>query len=165
MKIRQVIHKDAEKLEKLIKQVESESDFMLMNPGERKTTVEQFKKQMDHFDKQENAVIFGAELDAQLIGYLMAIGGSVERTKHSAFIVVGILKEYRGKGIGTKLFERLDDWAREVGLVRLELTVVTKNEAGLSLYTKSGFEIEGLKRRSLSIDGLFYDEHYMSKLL
>jgi len=45
------------------------------------------------------------------------------------------------------------------------LTVVTQNKAGLSLYKKMGFEIEGTKRDSLFIDGKYVDEYYMSKLL
>jgi RimJ/RimL family protein N-acetyltransferase len=48
---------------------------------------------------------------------------------------------------------------------RLELTVVTENQAGLQLYKKMGFEIEGTKRQSLYIDGKFVDEYYMSKLV
>ena len=48
---------------------------------------------------------------------------------------------------------------------RLELSVVTHNEAGLRLYKKMGFKIEGTKRHSLLIDGEFVDEYYMSKLL
>ncbi|MDQ6601040.1 GNAT family N-acetyltransferase [Bacillus salipaludis] len=38
---------------------------------------------------------------------MIAIGGSVKRTKHSAYLVIGILEEYRGQGIGTALFQVL----------------------------------------------------------
>ncbi|GAE36015.1 acetyltransferase [Halalkalibacter akibai JCM 9157] len=48
---------------------------------------------------------------------------------------------------------------------RLELTVVTRNEIGISLYQKMGFEIEGRKRDSLLINSEYVDEYYMSKLL
>ncbi|MFC4403808.1 GNAT family N-acetyltransferase [Gracilibacillus xinjiangensis] len=61
--------------------------------------------------------------------------------------------------------QKLEQWASKHNLRRLELTVVTGNEAGLSLYKKMGFEIEGTKRDSLFIDGEYLDEYYLSKLL
>ncbi len=42
---------------------------------------------------------------------------------------------------------------------------MTYNTAGIALYKKMGFEIEGTKRNSLFIDGKYVDEYYMSKLL
>ena len=115
--------------------------------------------------QQKNSIIFVAENDRELVGYLFAIGGNTKRTQHSTYIVIGILERYRGKGIGTVLFQQLEEWAKKSQISRLELTVVTKNEAGVALYRKSGFEIDGTKRNSLMIDGIFYDEYYMSKLL
>jgi RimJ/RimL family protein N-acetyltransferase len=156
---------DAENLVRLIKQVEEESEFMLMEAGERQITPEQQRQRIETFEKSENSAIFVAEDGNQLAGYLFAIGGTARRVKHSVYIVIGILKNYRGQGIGTKLFEKLDSWAIEHKIHRLELTVVTRNEAGLALYKKMGFEIEGTKRHSLRIDGEFVDEFYMAKLL
>lgn len=73
--------------------------------------------------------------------------------------------DFRGEGIGTLLFEELERWAAKHHLHRLELTVVTRNEAGVSLYEKMGFELEGIKRDSLLINGEFLDEYYMAKIL
>lgn len=100
-----------------------------------------------------------------MIGYLIAIGGSAKRSKHTAYIVADILSQYRGQGIGTALFKHLENWAKKHSISRLELTVVAENEAGVALYKKSGFEIEGIKRNSLLIDGVYHDEYYMAKLL
>ena len=151
---------------KFIKKVESESEFMLLEPGERKIVEEEQKKRIELMRKSYNSTIFIAEEDKQLIGYLIVMGGNAERNKHSVYLVIGILAVYRGRGIGTKLFEQLEKWAKkEQNVHRLELTVLTQNQAGLQLYKKMGFEIEGTKRQSLYIDGKFVDEYYMSKLL
>ncbi|MGJ7913089.1 N-acetyltransferase family protein [Neobacillus sp. LXY-1] len=166
MLIREIQPLDAENLICLIKQVEAEAKFMLMESGERKTTTEQQRKQLEHIKQQSNSTIFVAEQEkGKLVGYLIAIGGSVNRTKHSAYLVIGILEEYSGRGIGTSLFQQLEKWAINSNISRLELTVVTQNEAGVALYKKSGFEIEGIKRNSLVIDDEFYNEYFMSKLL
>jgi RimJ/RimL family protein N-acetyltransferase len=165
MKIREINMDDAEIFTYLIQGVEADADFMLMGPGERTTTPEQHRKHIERLTSQRNSTIFVAEKEGKLVGYLMAIGGSVVRTQHSAYLVVGILKDYRGKGIGTLLFQGLEKWATKHNISRLELTVVTQNSTAVALYKKSGFEIEGTKRHSLIIDGCPYDEYYMSKLL
>ncbi|WP_311381024.1 GNAT family N-acetyltransferase [Bacillus sp. ISL-57] len=117
-------------------------------------------------DKESNSTVLVAEQEGrQLVGYLAVIGGDTRRTKHSAYLVIGILKEYTGRGIGTKLFQRLEEWAITHNILRLELTVVTQNEAGVSLYNKMGFEIEGIKGKSLMIDDTLFDQYFMSKLL
>ncbi|WP_243292152.1 GNAT family N-acetyltransferase [Bacillus sp. FJAT-47783] len=166
MLIREIKAEDAENFINLIKQVESEAKFLLMEAGERKTTPEQQRIQIERLAQQSNSTILIAEQDeGKLVGYLIANGGKVKRTKHSVYLVIGILEEYRGQGIGTALFQRLEEWAINHHITRLELTVVTQNDAALALYKKSGFEIEGTKRNSLMIDGRPYNEYYMSKLL
>ena len=165
MLIREIRVDDSENLINLIKEVESAADFMLMGPGERKTTPAQLRKQIEGLKQRENSTILVAEVEEKLAGYLFAIGGSVKKNKHSAYIVIGLLEVHRGKGIGTALFEFVENWARPHAVSRLELTVVTENAAGIALYKKSGFEVEGTKRNSLLINGVFYNEFYMSKLI
>lgn len=165
MLIRKVKIEDAEKLINLIKEVEATSDFMLMEAGERKTTPEQQAKHLERIANQPNATILVAEKDNKLIGYMFVLGGTAQKTKHAAYIVIGILNDYRGQGVGTALFKHAEEWAKSQHITRLELTAVTENAAGVALYKKSGFEIEGVKRNSLKINGNYVDEYYMSKLL
>ncbi|MBU8917781.1 GNAT family N-acetyltransferase [Bacillus sp. FJAT-29953] len=165
MVIREIEVNEAENLASLIQQVEAESAFMLMEAGERRTTAEQHRKRIESMKTSENSTILVAENSGTLVGYMFVIGGTARRTKHSVYLVVGILKDYRGQGIVTKLFERLNQWAVRHKIHRLELTVVTRNEVGVALYKKMGFEIEGTKKRSLLIAGEFVDEYYMAKLL
>ncbi|MGE7763256.1 N-acetyltransferase family protein [Peribacillus sp. NPDC097895] len=165
MLIREIKPEDAESFDLLMKQVETEADFMLMEPGERKGSPEQQRKWLERVDKESNSTVLVAEQGGQLVGYLAVIGGDTRRTNHSAYLVIGILKEYTGRGIGTTLFQRLEEWAVIHNILRLELTVVIQNEAGVSLYKKMGFEIEGIKRNSLVINDTLFDQYFMSKLL
>lgn len=164
MVIREV-NNDAEGLVRLIKQVESDSQYMLFEAGERNIEPDQQVKRIEAMKKDGKSTIFVAEEKDELIGHLIVMGGNAIRNKHSVYLVIGILSHYRGLGVGTKLFEELEKWAMVHQIHRLELSVVTHNEAGLRLYKKMGFKIEGTKRHSLLIDGEFVDEYYMSKLL
>lgn len=96
---------------------------------------------------------------------MSAQGGEFRRNKHKAYIVVGVLREYAGKGVETSLFTHTEKWAREIGVRRLELTVMVHNEAGLALYKKVGFTIEGTARDSMLVDGKYVDEYCMAKIL
>ncbi|GGC77090.1 GCN5 family N-acetyltransferase [Thalassobacillus devorans] len=165
MIVREIKVTDAKGLSILTKQVEDSSDYMLWEPEERIINRERQLKMIKSVQEKENSTILIAENCGALVGYLLAFGGSAKRNNHSAYIVIGISKDYRGQGIGTKLFRKLEEWAANHNIHRLELTTVTKNEAGLSLYKKMGFEIEGTKRHSLFINGKWIDEYFMAKLL
>ncbi|PIC66167.1 GNAT family N-acetyltransferase [Sporosarcina sp. P21c] len=166
MILREIENSDAEKLSNLIQQVESSSEYMLWEAGEREIEIERQKKMIERMKDSNNSTIFVAEnRNNELVGYLFAIGGDAKRNKHSAYIVVGISENYRGQGVGSKLFKELEQWATQHGIHRLELTVVTRNQAGLALYKKMGFEVEGTKRHSLFINDEFVDEYYMSKII
>lgn len=164
MIIRQALPNDAESLVHLIKEVE-ESNFMLFEPGERKATPEQFRKRMESMEADNTSAHFVAEENGNLVGYLFVIGGNPIRARHSVNIVAGVSESYRGKGVGTKLFQELHHWAVEKDIHRLQLTVMEHNHAAIQLYTKMGFEKEGVKRNSLFVDGKYVNEIYMGKLL
>lgn len=141
MEIREVQVDDAKRLADLIVKVESESSFMLFESGERKVNPESQRKRIESIRQEKNSEIFVAQENDSLVGYLFAIGGQANRTKFSAYIVIGILNQYRGLGLGTKLFQRVEEWARKLNMRRLELTVLTHNEAGLGLYKKWGSKL------------------------
>ena len=164
MYIRTAESDDAKQLVKLIKQIEN-SNFMLFEPGERKTTVDQQRKRIEAMSGEKTSTILVAEENGLLVGYLFAMGGNPVRVKHAVYLAIGVAESSRGQGVGAKLFAKLEEWAKERTIHRLELTVMVHNKAAIALYEKMGFEIEGTKRHSLFVDGNYVDEYYMSKLL
>lgn len=57
--------------------------------------------------------------------------------------------------------ELADNW---LGLKCIELNVYTDNAAGVHLYQKFGFVIEGTARRFAVRGGDWVDAHYMARL-
>ncbi|WP_242227071.1 GNAT family N-acetyltransferase [Bacillus cereus group sp. BfR-BA-01315] len=163
--IREIRVEDAAAFLQLGKQLDEETTFMLLEPGERNTTVEQQTQMIQRFVEDHNSTIFVAVDGEQLVGFILANGGNVQRKKHAAAIVIGILQEYGGKGIGTTLFKEVEKWARLHDVWRLELTVMAHNTRAQALYKKAGFEQEGVKKVSLIVEGERVDEYYMAKLL
>jgi RimJ/RimL family protein N-acetyltransferase len=155
---------DAEALLNMLKQLDCETKNMMYEPGERRTSIEEMKYNIANINAS-NSLMLIAEDKETVVGFLSADRGFANRIKHSAYIVIGILKSYRGKKIGTNLLEELVNWALDNEITRLELTVLTHNEGAISLYKDMGFKIEGVKEKSLIIDGKYFDEYYMAKLL
>lgn len=155
---------EAECFWNLMNQLDYETKYMLYEPRERIKNLPRIESLIQNSLEGDDFLIV-AEAESKLVGYISAQKGAVNRIAHSAYIVVGILQEYRGMGIGTEFFRRLDVWAQEKHITRLELTVICENEVAKHLYEKSGFEIEGVKRNSVLVDGKYMDEFYMAKLL
>lgn len=155
---------DAEGIVSVMKSAE-ESGNMLYDPGEREVDPESFAKFIDAINENEKSVIFVAVENGKVLGYLIAQNEKPKRIAHRAYIVVGVHRDSRGKGIGKALFAHMMEWAKKVKLHRIDLTVIAENDAAVALYRKMGFEIEGIKRDSLLIDDEYVDEFYMSKLL
>lgn len=165
MLIRKVRLEDAEGLAKLINQVEEETDFMLYGAGERQMNQDIAAKMIGAFSAQRNSAIFVAEMGNELAGYLLLIGGASPRNRHAASLVIGILQNASGQGLGSDMMASAFQWAKEAGLSRIELTVMQHNERAQRLYRKVGFEQEGVKRNSLLVHGEYVDELIMAKLL
>lgn len=164
MIIRKVEPKDSEKFLNMLKQLDNETNNMMFEPGERKTTIAEMESNIRN-TVNSNSLTLVAEENGAIIGFLSAERGFANRIKHSAYIVIGILKDYRGKKVGGKLFEEMEKWALESNITRLELTVMTHNEGAIHLYQKMGFKIEGTKEKLLIVNGEYIDEYYMGKIL
>jgi ribosomal protein S18 acetylase RimI-like enzyme len=76
---------------------------------------------------------------------------------HRGVFGVGLLPQFRGQGIGTKLTQSALAAARAYGLHRVELTVREHNAGAIELYKKAGFEIEGVQRDAILVDGVYED--------
>ena len=59
----------------------------------------------------------------------------------------------------------MEKWARSEGIIRLELTVECPNIAARVLYEKNGFVVEGIRSKSMKVNGEFVDEFYMSRII
>jgi len=163
IKIRSIQISDASKFANMQSELDKETKFMMLEPEERRIDIKQTGKMIEDIHKN-NDFLFIAEADNEIVGFISAICGTPNRIKHCAYIVIGIKQSHQGCGIGGKLFNELDRWAKDRKLKRLELTVMTHNTIAKALYEKHGFVVEGIKKASMCIDGEYIDEYYMGKV-
>ncbi len=148
---------------KMLVALDAQTSFMLFEPGERPLAEERLKKWLTPAESDGLRLV--VETDGAIVGFLSGGRGAQRRIRHSVYIVVGLLDGHRGRGLGTRLFEALDTWAAAHGIVRQELTVMVHNAAGIALYEKMGYRREGVKRKAVLIDGVYWDEYYMGKVM
>ncbi|MEF1331054.1 GNAT family N-acetyltransferase [Vibrio sp. M260121] len=165
MQIREVRASDAQSVLDLMYQLDRESKFMMLEEGERTTTLEQQVKILESFSESTSKAMFVISGENEIYGFAAGIGNTANRNRHSMYCVMGIKQSASGNGYGKQLLEYLETWAVGEEFTRLELTVMCHNDRAFNLYRKHGFEVEGTKRNSLKVDGQYVDEFYMSKLL
>ncbi|MCW8471424.1 GNAT family N-acetyltransferase [Fluoribacter gormanii] len=83
---------------------------------------------------------------------------------HVGSLGIGVIKPYRGQGIGAALLSTALQMAKSKGLTRIELTVREHNQTAISLYEKYGFVKEGVHKNAVRIDGI-YEHHIFMALL
>ena len=160
MQIREIDKSEKRAYFECLKKIDQETKFMMFEPDER-----QFDKNLiARYLSNKDDLFVGAFSEHEIVGFLSAKRGSFRRIRHSAYIVIGIRQGFQRQGTGSKLFDKLDEWARKNQLKRLELTVEVSNTPAINLYEKQGFSIEGVKRKTMLVDGEFVDEYMMAKL-
>jgi ribosomal protein S18 acetylase RimI-like enzyme len=78
---------------------------------------------------------------------------------------MGLLPDYRGRGIGERLIRASIDAARAAGFERIELSVYARNTRAAALYRKVGFVHEGTRVRGKKVDGEYDDVQLMGMAL
>ncbi len=104
-------------------------------------------------------------VEDEVVGSLGLEALSRPRMWHTGRIGMAVRDDWQGRGVGTTLMgaalDLADNW---LGLTRVELSVYTDNAAGIALYEKFGFEIEGTHRRYVFRNGEYVDAYSMARL-
>jgi RimJ/RimL family protein N-acetyltransferase len=119
-----------------------------------------------------------AQLLAQQCKYILEAHGEMagmvkliphtHRIRHSCYIGgLAIHPLHFGKGYGYQLLEEVKEWARQRGIIRLELDVDEDNPRAKRLYEKAGFEVEGVLRKLAyrQKEQRYFDNYRMALLL
>ena len=104
-------------------------------------------------------------VDEEVVGHLGLETFTRPRRRHVGEIGMAVRDDWQGKGIGSALMEAALDLADNwLNLIRLELTVYSDNAAGIALYEKFGFEIEGTHHRYAFRNGEYVDAYSMARI-
>lgn len=101
------------------------------------------------------------------IGMITYVFRKKAKIKHIANIFgVYVEQEFRGLGIGEKLVESaISSIKKNKRIIKINLNVNSKQKAAVKLYEKYGFKAVGLLKKDLHVNGKFYDEIIMEKMV
>lgn len=165
MIIRGCLPSDAKILIDLSEKLDSETAFMLLEPGERTLTLDQQKKWLERVEHSDDEAVFIASNGCEAAGLVWVSRRPIQRVKHCFYLVIGVAQAYWRQGHGRRLMAAAEEWIVSMGGKRIELTVVASNRNAIGLYEHCGYQIEGTRRMSMFVDGAYIDELHMAKLL
>lgn len=128
--------------------------------------VERVRQYLTMCKESPHHIVLVAVKEGVIIARAAALEGFPNiRMQHRGKFSISVSKAYWHQGIGTKMMQRIVEYAKEVRLRSIELEVVADNEVALALYKKMGFVAIGTYKDFWCVNGLFKDGIMMQKLL
>jgi ribosomal-protein-alanine N-acetyltransferase len=143
--VREATPADAAALVELARAVGSEPEGWLISDDWR--SVGEERKYLRALRRYPHAAVFVAEVPEGVVGRLSVARDSHPASWHVADLGLMVAAGHRRKGIGRALLEQAVEWARTVGVIKLELHVFPHNTAAIALYEQFGFVREGYRPR------------------
>lgn len=85
--------------------------------------------------------------------------------KHKAELSLTVHDNYQNQDIGTALLDHIINIGTCVGLLKIFLVVNTTNFKAIHVYQKAGFQIEGVFRKEMYLNGGYRDAYIMALFL
>ena len=153
---------DAEALLLHLNTVGEETDNLSYGGDTFRISPEKEAKFIDRFSKSETDVMYVAECEGKIVGNAIVERNRIARYSHRAEITVTVLRDYWGRGIGSRLMQMMIDFAKETGVEILYLEARSDNERAISLYKKFGFVSVGIYKNFFKIEGKYHDANLMT---
>lgn len=106
---------------------------------------------------EQGAIRFVAEDNGRVVGWCDITPRQEPGSSHIGHLGMGLLREFRGQGIGHRILDATVREAFGKGLTRIDLEVFSSNHAAIALYQRYGFTIEGRRRKARYVDGIWDD--------
>ena len=131
---------DAAALIHHLKQVVSETEFLLRYPEECNWTEAQERNILSENNADDMRLMLVCEVDGEIAGMCGMSLYPQMKFRHRASLDIGLQRRFWGLGIGTAMLDALTGVARDRGIMQLELEYIDGNARGRALYEKMGFE-------------------------
>ena len=112
--------------------------------------------------RHPNAAVYVAEAAEGIVGRLSVARDPHPASHHVADLGLMVAATHRRRGIGRALLQAAVEWARVVGVRKLELHVFPHNDAAIALYRSFGFEREGYRKGHYRRAGEYVDAVLMA---
>ena len=155
---------DAAALVDLARSVGAEPEGWLITDGDWRTPSEE-RRYLRTIRRSAHAAVLVAETADGIVGRLSISRDPHPASRHVADLGLMVAQGFRRRGVGRALMVAAEDWARGVGVRKIELHVFPYNEPAIALYEDLGYEREGLRRVHYLRGGDLLDALLMAKIV
>ena len=137
---------DAPGLVELGRAVGSEAGRWLITASDWRSVGDE-RRYLKALRRYPHAAVFVAEDgEGEIVARLSLSRDQHPSSAHVADLGLMVASSWRRQGIGRALLETAVEWAKGVGVRKIELHVFPHNEAAIKLYEEFGFEREGFRK-------------------
>ncbi len=164
VRIRYPKWEDLDQLHKYINSIIKERTFIgKQKPISRKDKIGWFSKEFERIENRD-VVSIVAEVDGKFAGSSSIERKKLDANRHIGTLHVGLMKSFRGLGIGKEMVEILIKLAKkEMGIKMVDSSYYSMNKASEKLHRKCGFKEVGRIPNGCNYYGKYYDEIIMVK--
>ena len=124
--------------------------------------IEKTRSRIEGFDSNDHVLV--AEVEGRVVG-LAGLHVLRGKQRHVADLGMMVHDAFQGRGIGRQLLMAVLDVAdSHLGLIRVELEVLSDNARAVKLYESCGFAHEGRKRKAFRHRGCYEDLLVMARV-
>lgn len=164
--IRKALGDDAAEILPFLDIIATDTTYITFRPGEFSLNEEQEHAFLETALSTANQLYLLAIVDGAIVGCLTFSGGKYQRSRHTGFFGISVLKKFWDLGIGSALLAGLIDWAKASDIIRkIDLYVRTDNQRAIALYKRKGFVQEGTRIMDVIVDGTPHDSHLMGLVI
>lgn len=160
IEIRETRPEDAARILKYLKRIGGETDNLTFGAEGLPITVEQEAEYIRQMHEEPHSAHFTAWKGGEVVGD-GSLRGLSNRMSHRANLGLTVVKAEWGRGIGSRIFERLLQYGRMAGVEIFDLEVRSDNHRAIGLYEKFGFVRVGTYPGYTKVGGAYYDADIM----
>lgn len=156
--LRSPIKEDAQSMIDYLNIIGGESDFITFGKNEFSMSVEAEQDYIERVNSMNNSKNVLIIIENEIVGIASITSVQKERMKHNGTLGISLRKKYWGIGLGSEIMVYLIDWAKSNKITKkINLLVREDNIRGVKLYEKFGFEKEGLLKKDICVNGIYYN--------
>ncbi|WGX77040.1 GNAT family protein [Paraclostridium bifermentans] len=156
--LRSPIKEDAQAMIDYLNIIGGESDFITFGKNEFSMSVEAEQDYIERINNMNNSKNVLIIIENEIAGIASITSVQKERMKHNGTLGISLRKKYWGIGLGSEIMAYLIDWAKSNKITKkINLLVREDNIRGVKLYEKFGFKKEGLLKKDICVNGIYYN--------
>ena len=151
---------DAAAMIEYLKQIGAETDNLTFGSEGLSITLEAEEMYIKEIEESSSDVMFVAKVDGKIVGDA-SLNRLPRRMNHRGDFGIAVVKEYWNQGIGSRLLEKILNFAKYNEFKIIDLQVRSDNLSAIHLYEKYGFKKIGTHPAFFEIDNKYVSFDYM----